>query len=307
LNETDAQSIVKEAPRPAGGKAWLMHAALTTVLWGIWGALIELPEKAGFPATLGYVAWGVTMIPVAVLALKNIGWQLDRDRRSVFLGMSAGLMGCGGQLILFQCLRLGPAYIVFPLISLYPVVTVFLSVLFLKETGSRRAWTGIVLALVAIALLSYQPGDSAVVHGYLWLILAVVVFLLWGGQAFIMKFASDQNKAGSLKAESVTFYLMASSLVLAPIALFMTDFSSHINWGFSGAQAAVLVQLLNAVGFLFFAYAIRFGKAIIVVPMMSLAPVVTVVLSLILYSVIPGPVILCGMVLAMVSIFLLAE
>ena len=141
----------------ARGKVWLLYAGITTVLWGVWGALIELPEKAGFPATLGYTAWSVTMIPVAIVALKLINWKLDIDRRSLLLGMSAGLMGCGGQLLLFQCLRIGPAYIVFPIVSLYPVVTVVLSVALLKEKASKRAWTGIMSALVAIILLSYQP------------------------------------------------------------------------------------------------------------------------------------------------------
>ena len=63
-------------------RAWLYYAIITTVLWGVWGALIEIPEKAGFPATLGYTAWSFTMIPVAILALKLNGWKLDRDRRS---------------------------------------------------------------------------------------------------------------------------------------------------------------------------------------------------------------------------------
>ena len=36
---------------------------------GVWGALIEVPEKNGFPATLGYVVWALTMIPAAIIAL----------------------------------------------------------------------------------------------------------------------------------------------------------------------------------------------------------------------------------------------
>jgi len=36
-------------------------------------------------------------------------------------------------LLLFQALRFGPAYLVFPIISLYPVVTVLLAYTFLKE------------------------------------------------------------------------------------------------------------------------------------------------------------------------------
>ena len=288
-------------------KAWLLFALITTLLWGVWGALIEIPEKAGFPATLGYSVWALTMIPVALIALKLVGWDLDRDRRSILTGMSAGLMGCGGQLILFQCLRIGPAYIVFPIISLYPVVTIILSLVFLKESASKRAWTGIVLALIAILMLSYQSPENSPVRGYIWLLLAIIVFILWGVQAFIMKLASDIEKEGSMKAESFAFYTMISSIVLIPIAIYMTDFSLNINWGIKGLYAAILIQALNAVGYLFFAYTIRYGKAIIVVPMMSLAPVVTVLLSLIIYAVIPHPVIITGMILAFIAIYLMAE
>lgn len=283
-------------------RAWLFYAMITTLLWGVWGALIEIPEKAGFPATLGYSAWALTMIPVAIVALKLISWQLERDRRSISIGMSAGLLGCGGQLILFQILRMGPAYIVFPIISLYPVVTIIFSATILKERASRRSWIGIVFALFAILMLSYQSPESSPVKGYLWLVLAIVVFIMWGVQAFIMKSAGD-----SMHAESFAFYTMSSALLLTPIALLMTDFSLSINWGFTGAYSAILIQSLNAVGFLFFAYTIRYGKAIIVVPMMALAPVVTVILSLILYAVIPNPIIIGGMIFAFIAIYLMAE
>lgn len=286
---------------------WLVYAMITTVLWGVWGAFIEIPEKAGFPATLGYTVWALTMIPVAIIALILIKWKLDHSRRSILLGMSAGLLGCGGQLILFQCLRIGPAYIVFPIISLYPVVTIILSVLVLKEKASKRSWIGIILALIAILLLSYQPAGSSVVSGYVWLLLAMIVFIMWGVQAYIMKFASDSSNVGSMQAESVTFYTMSSAVLLIPVAILMTDFSLNINLGFSGVYSATLIQALNAIGFLFFAYAIRYGKAIIVVPMMSLAPVVTVIISLIIYTVVPHPVIIIGMIAAFISIYLMAD
>jgi drug/metabolite transporter (DMT)-like permease len=179
--------------------------------------------------------------------------------------------------------------------------------LLLKERASKRAWIGIILALIAISMLSYQPPENSTVTGFLWLLLAMIVFIMWGFQAFIMKFVSDSTKEDSMQAESITFYTMSSAVILIPIAMLMTDFSQSINWGFSGLYSAILIQSLNAVGFLFFAYAIRYGKAIIVVPMMSLAPVVTVILSLILYAVIPHPIIIGGMVVAFISIYLLAE
>ncbi len=284
-------------------KPWLIYALLTTLLWGVWGALIELPEKAGFPATLGFSVWILTLCPVAVVALKLVKWKLDKDKRSILYGMAAGLFGCGGQLILFKTLQIGPAYIIFPIISLYPVVTVVLSVVLLKERASRRAWFGISLAIFAILLLSYQPPGNTVVEGYFWLILSTIVFLMWGVQALIMKKASNNG----MQAESFIFYLMLSGFLLFPLALYMTDFSQDINWGLSGIFSAALIQTLNAVGFLFFAYSVRYGKAIIVVPLMSLAPVVTVILSLILYAVIPHPIIISGILVALFSTYLLAE
>lgn len=283
-------------------RAWLIYAMITTLLWGVWGALIETPEKAGFPATLGYSVWALTMIPCALAALKVINWRLEYDKRSVFLGSMVGLLGAGGQLILFQALRSGPAYMVFPIISLYPVITIILGVWLLKEHANRRSWMGIALALIAIFLLSYQSPENSVAKGMMWLFLAFFVFFFWGIQAYVMKFANER-----MQAESIFFYMMATSVVLIPIALLMTDFSQEINWGFKGPYLAAMIQVLNAVGALMFVYAMRYGKAIIVVPMTALAPVITIILSLIIYAVIPHPITITGMVCAVTAIYLMAE
>jgi drug/metabolite transporter (DMT)-like permease len=158
-----------------------------------------------------------------------MGWKLQFDGKSVLLGAAVGFLGAGGQLILFHGLTLGPAYIVFPLISLSPLVTIFLALIFLKERATARGWLGIGAALIAIPLLSYQPPGGAASEGWLWLVLALGVFLFWGLQAFIIRFANR-----TMQAESIFFYMMLTGLMLAPVALAMTDFSQPINWGFSG-------------------------------------------------------------------------
>ena len=283
-------------------RPWLLYAIITTLFWGVWGALIEIPEKAGFPATLGYVVWALTMIPPALVALKIINWKLEADKKSIFLGCLIGFTGAGGQLVLFQALRTGPAYLVFPFISLSPVITIVLSYVFLKERASRKGWIGIVLALVAIIFLSYQPPNDVNSSGFLWIILALVVFFAWGIQAYIMRFANQ-----TMKAESIFFYMMLTGLILIPIALLMTDFSQEINWGFKGPYLAAMIQILNSIGALMIVYAFRYGKAIIVSPMTNaVAPVITIIISLIIYQVIPHPIIITGMILALISIFLMA-
>jgi len=284
-------------------RPWLLFALVTTVFWGIWGALIEIPEKTGFPATLGYIVWSITMIPCAIVGLIIIKWKLEHDLKSVFYGMVIGLLGAGGQLLLFHALVKGPAYLVFPIISLSPTVTVIMSVLFLKETTTKRHWIGIVVALVAILLMSYQEPQNSNVRGFLWFILAIFVFLAWGIQAFFMKIANNR-----MKAESIFFYMMASGLLLAPFAYMMTDMTQTINWGFKGPYLTAMIQVLNAIGALMLVYAIRFGKVIIVAPLTNaVAPIITIILSLIIYAMIPNPVIIAGMIIAMVSAYLIAE
>jgi drug/metabolite transporter (DMT)-like permease len=281
---------------------WLVFALFTTISWGIWGAFIEIPEKAGFPATLGYAVWALTMVPCAVVALRIRGWAVEHDRRSLLLGGAVGLLGAGGQLLLFEALRTGPAFIVFPVVALYPVLTIALSTFLLRERASRRHWIGILLALPAIGLLSYvEPGD-AVVKGYGWLPLATLVFVMWGAQAYVMKFAT-----ATTSAEGIFFYMMATGLALVPVALWMTDFHAPINWGFKGPWLAALVQVLNSAGALCLVYAMRHGKAIIVAPLTALSPVITVVLSLMVYSRFPPAYQVAGIACAAVAIGLMAE
>jgi uncharacterized membrane protein len=282
---------------------WLFYAVVTTVFWGVWGAFVEVPERKGFPATLGYVVWSLTMVPCALVALAVIGWAPEHDPRSVALGSAAGLLGAAGQLVLFEALRRGPAYLVFPVVSLSPVVSVLLSVVLLGETASARAWAGILLALLAIPLLSYQPPDPAArARGRGWLLLSLLVFLAWGVQAYLLRFANER-----MSSESLFLYMTVTALLLAPVAVRMTDFSKAIHYGWSGPGLAAAVQLLNAIGALSMVYAFRYGKVIVVSPMINaLAPCLTIAISLVLYRVVPSRVVAAGMALAAVAFYLMA-
>jgi drug/metabolite transporter (DMT)-like permease len=280
---------------------WLTYALVTTLFWGVWGALIELPEKRGFPATLGYVVWALTMIPCALVALAIVGWKLETDARSVALGAAAGLLGAGGQLALFETLRRGPAYLVFPIVGLSPAVSVVLAVALLGESTTPRVWTGIVLALVAVPLLSYQPpGGTPAARGRLWLWLSLAVCLAWGVQAYVLRFANQ-----TMRSEGIFFYMTATGLILIPIALWMTDFRKPIHWKPSGMAA--VIQSLNSIGALTMVYAFRYGKAIVVSPLINaVAPAITVLLSLILYRTIPHRIVALGMILAAIAFYLMA-
>lgn len=283
-------------------KLWLIYALTTTIFWGIWGAFIEIPEKAGFPATMGYIVWALTMIPCAIVALAIINWKLETDKKSILLGSAIGFLGAGGQLLLFQALREGPAYIIFPFVSLFPVLTIVLSVIFLREKTGKKQWVGIITALLAIFFLAYKKPGGEVASGIDWMILAIFVFVFWGIQAYVMKFSNE-----TMKAESIFFYMMVTGVILIPIAWYMTDFSQSVNRGIKGPYLAALIQVLNSIGALTLVYALRYGKAIVVVPMVGLSPLITIIISLIIYAVVPGTILTIGLVLAVIAMLLLAE
>ncbi len=281
-------------------RPWLVFALATVLLWGVWGALSPLSAAHGFPDTLVYCVWSLTMIPPALYILWRSGWQLERSPRAVGYGMIIGLLGAGGQMLLFHTLTVGPAYFVFPVISLSPVVTIALSYLLLRERTGWQGTLGIVLALVALPLLdlSFGRGDG---EGLGWFLQSLLIMLAWGLQAYFMKLAND-----TVRAESIFAYMTLGALLLAPVALAMTDWSQPINTGLDGPWMTAGIQILNAVGALTLVYAFRYGKAMVVAPLSNAgAPLITAVLSLLFASVVPGPLKAIGLVLALVASLLL--
>lgn len=281
---------------------WLFYALITLFTFGVWGAFSEIPAQRGFPSTMVYVAWAVSMIPCAIAALAMNRWKFNADKRSVFLGCMVGFLGAGGQLILFEALRLGPAYIVFPFISMSPVVTIALSIIFLGERPNKVQSVGIIVALAAIFFLSWQDKTDENVSGWLWIVLAAIIFLAWGVQGYYIKKANEV-----LNSEVVFVYMTITAVLLIPVALAMTP-SQEPGVRTDGGLfwLAFGTQILNAIGALTLNFAYKKGKAIIISPMQGLAPVLTVILSLIIYSKVPGTMLSTGLILATFAIVLLS-
>ena len=67
----------------SGNVLWLINTAWGILIPGLF-LFTGLSAERGFPDTLVYCVWSVTMIPPALWALARIGWRLERDlcRRS---------------------------------------------------------------------------------------------------------------------------------------------------------------------------------------------------------------------------------
>ena len=287
-------------------KLWLLFILITVVTWGIWGAFSGYQISHGIPDTVVYIAWALSMLPCALVALIINKGKLTFSWRGIGLGAIVGLLGAGGQLVLFKALTLGPSYIIYPFISMSPVVVITLASIFLKERANKWQMAGIVVALAAILLLSLETGnEGSPVTGWLWIVLAVLVLLAWGIQGFFMKFANE-----SMDAESLFVYMALFAVVLAPIAYFMTPDAAEF-FAQEGAMtpfwSSFGIQILNSIGALTLVYAYRYGKAVVVSPMEGLAPMVTVLLSLVILHVIPNPLQIAGLVCAAFAMYALSK
>jgi drug/metabolite transporter (DMT)-like permease len=279
---------------------WLMYALITMVTWGVWGVFAGLPVDHGFPETLNYVVWALTMIPPAWIVLRRAGARLQMDKRSVMLGLAAGALGAGGQLVLFYDVRIGPTYLIFPIIALSPALTIALSFSLLGERTGKLGILGVVLALASLPLFDYGNGGAST-YG-LWFWLALIVLAAWGLQAYVIKLAN-----GSMTAESIFGWMALSAVASIPFALMLTDFKQPIHWGWSGPGLAAIIQVLNSIGALTLVYAFRHGKAIVVSPMINAgAPLLTAVISMCMSGGLPGPLKLVGVALASLAAVLLA-
>lgn len=130
-----------------------------------------------------------------------------------------------------------------------------------------------------------------------WLLLALIVCTAWGVQAYFMRKASTVGVT-----DGTTFgYMALSGLLLVPVAVMMMGgLPDGAPWQAPSLTAGT--QLLNAVGALFLVVALSRGKASIVAPTTNaLAPVLTIVVSLAAYQILPSVYSAAGMVLAIVG------
>ncbi len=77
------------------------------------------------------------------------------DRRGALLAIGAGLLDSSGTALFIRSSQLGRLDVAVVISSLYPVITVLLARIFLKEHFSRWRMAGMVAALVAVPMIAW--------------------------------------------------------------------------------------------------------------------------------------------------------
>ena len=276
---------------------WLLFALLTVLLWGGWGFASRKLGKA-LSAEQTLVISTLAMLPVmGVLAARKSpspGWAA----RGSLVALVGGLFGGMGNLAFYRLLNAGEkAATTVPLTALYPVVTVVLAVLFLRERLSAVQVVGIGLACVAIYFFNVGR-DTAFLNR--WLLFALLPLALWGIAALLQKVSTRDVLAD----RSCLWFLIGYLPVVIFVALtspMKRNLPPHVwFWALALGLALGLGNLTVLA-----AYAGN-GKASIITPLSGLYPVVTVPLAILFLGEKVGPREWIGIGLTLIAVVALS-
>jgi transporter family protein len=135
---------------------WLGFAALALVFWGVTGVTQKLSTNSiSSERSFLWFCWAMVALSAGVLLIYRPHGGLGTV--VVLSSIGGGTLNGMGAWTSFRALESGgKASIVISLISLYPLLTVVLAVLFLGERLTLMQMAGAVTAIVAAILLSLE-------------------------------------------------------------------------------------------------------------------------------------------------------
>jgi len=209
-----------------------------------------------------------------VLALSRQTRLRGASRKGLLLAFVGGLVTCLGNVALYDALGRGEKVAtVVSLTALYPLTTIALAVVILRERLNGVQLVGIALSLVAIWLFSIQSRAGLLSATVVY---ALVPILFWGLSGFLQKVATNH-----LSPEAAGLVYLGA---FVPVGLF---FALREPW--PGALDARTWTIVLAIGFFlaFGNFAIlaafaRGGKAAVITPLGSLYPMISVPIAVLL-------------------------
>jgi transporter family protein len=132
---------------------WISAACVSLLSFGMWGFLTKLTVlHIDSKSALVYQTIGVVLIGLTMLTLIN--FKPATDAKGATYAILTGIAYGIGCLFYFVAASKGKIITVVTLTALYPLITIILAYLILKETVSIKQCLGIALALISIILMS---------------------------------------------------------------------------------------------------------------------------------------------------------
>lgn len=251
---------------------WLRWTFVALCSWGVWAVMAKLMGEALSGAhSQALSTLGILPIMLAISVSKKLAVFGNR-RRGIVYALAGGAISCLGNVVYYDALsRGGKAAMIVPLTALYPLTTILLAMLLLKERLNRIQLAGVVVSLAAIYLFNVQREEGFLSR---WLMLAFVPIALWGASGFLQKLSTHH-----ITGELSTLWFLGAFIPFGAFFLVQEPLPAQISattWLLVIAQGFFLAfgNLAVLVAFA------EHGKASIVAPLAALYPVVSVPIAI---------------------------
>jgi len=132
---------------------WLTAAIIAFLLFGLWGFFPKLAVHYISPGSaIVYEVLGVMV--VGLVALTLVGFRPEVHPKGILFAVLTGVTGMLGTLFFFYALQTGKVSVVASLTALYPLITILLAVVFLREEVTLRQLLAMALAMVSLILFA---------------------------------------------------------------------------------------------------------------------------------------------------------
>ena len=133
--------------------SWVWWSLLALFTWGIWGFFPKLATRYMSPQSI-IIYEVIAGLSIAAVCLFSTGFKPETHPRGILFACLAGVAGLlGGLFYLFAVAR-GKVSVIVTLTALYPIITIALAAVFLKEPVTLKQGFGMVLAVLSIILLA---------------------------------------------------------------------------------------------------------------------------------------------------------
>jgi transporter family protein len=142
------------APLTALKARWFWYSLLCILCWGGWALLAKLGSRE-IPAEASqfFFAWGA--LPVALVLLAGRRWKLERNAKGIFYSVANGILSGIGGWALFAAYRSGGnTSVITAATAMYPLISVVLAVVVLRERLSLLHVLGLGFAAAAFIIFS---------------------------------------------------------------------------------------------------------------------------------------------------------
>ncbi|HVN77399.1 MAG TPA: DMT family transporter [Terriglobia bacterium] len=137
---------------------WLWYSVLCVICWGGWAMCSKLGSTQ-IPAKGMQFLFTIGTLPVALFLVVARRFKFEKSPRGIFYGVANGILSGVGGLALFAAYRSGGnTAVITAVTSLYPMITVGLAVLILRERVNWRQALGLAFAAIAIVIFSLEVG-----------------------------------------------------------------------------------------------------------------------------------------------------